>query len=55
VIECDTRFRTGQEGFADNYTPNRDMPPSDSSSEEEEEDDNVDLDVKNLSLKTTNE
>jgi pre-rRNA-processing protein TSR3 len=51
IIECDKRFRTGEESFNDDYRPNRDMPPSESSEEEEEED----LTVKNLSLKTTNE
>ncbi len=51
IIECDTRFRTGKEIFNNNYTPNRDMPPSESSEEEEEED----LHVENLSLKSTNE
>jgi pre-rRNA-processing protein TSR3 len=50
IIECDTRYRTGQESFADSYTPNRDMPPSESSEEEEEN-----LNIENLSLKTTNE
>ena len=53
VIDCDTRFRTGQVTFEDDYTPNRDMPPSESSSEEEEE--KEDLTVENLSLKTTTE
>jgi pre-rRNA-processing protein TSR3 len=50
ILECDNRFRTGQEGFNNDYTPNRDMPPSESSEEEEE-----DLPIENLSLKTTNE
>jgi len=48
MIECDTRFRTGQESFNNDYKPNRDMPPSESSEEE-------DLPVENLSLKSTNE
>ena len=52
VIECDQRFRTGQESFNESYTPNRDMPPSESSEEEEEE--KEDLTMENLSLKSTN-
>ncbi|CAF5146969.1 unnamed protein product, partial [Rotaria socialis] len=31
ILECDKRFRTGQDSFTDEYTPNRDMPPSESS------------------------
>jgi pre-rRNA-processing protein TSR3 len=49
VIECDKRFRTGEENFNNNYTTNRDMPPSESSEEEEE-----DLHVENLSLNNDN-
>ena len=51
VIDCDKRFRTGEASFNDDFTPNRDMPLSESSEEEEEED----LPVENLSLATTNE
>ena len=51
VIDCDNRFRSGEESFGDAYTPNRDMPPSESSEEEEEED----LTLENLSLKSTNQ
>ena len=53
VIECDKRFRSGEESFNNDYTPNRDMPPSESSEEEEEEEE--ELHVDKLSLKTTNE
>ncbi|CAF1547608.1 unnamed protein product [Adineta ricciae] len=52
VIECDRRFRTGEESFGDSYQPNRDMPPSESSEEEVDEEN---LHVENLSLKTTDE
>ncbi|CAF3299916.1 unnamed protein product [Rotaria socialis] len=48
ILECDKRFRTGQDSFTDEYTPNRDMPPSESSEDE-------DLPIENLSLKATNE
>lgn len=51
IIECDKRFRTGTDSLPNEYTPNRDMPPSESSEEEEEED----LPIENLSLKATNE
>jgi len=41
VIECDKRFRSGEDLLDDDgddeYRPNRDMPPSESSEEEEEE------------------
>ena len=46
MIECDTRFRTGQENFNNTYSPNHDMPPSESSDDE-------DLHVENLSLNVT--
>ena len=58
VIERDQRFRTGQDSFNDTYTPNRDMPPSESSEEEEEEEEEEkkeDLTMENLSLKSTNQ
>ena len=56
VIECDKRFRTGEESFGDSYQPNRDMPPSESSEEEEEDEEGEgNLHVENLSLKTTDE
>ncbi|CAF0990691.1 unnamed protein product [Rotaria sordida] len=48
VIECDKRFRTGQDSFTNDYTPNRDMPPSESSEDE-------DLHIENVSLNKTNE
>ncbi len=50
VIECETRFRSGQESFNDNYTPNRDMPPSESSEDDDNEEEN--LTIENLSLKS---
>ena len=55
ILECDKRFRSGEESFNDSYAPNRDMPPSESSEEEEEEEEEEDLTVENLSLKTTDE
>lgn len=38
IIECDKRFRSGEDLLLDDYQPNRDLPPSESSSEEDEED-----------------
>ncbi|CAF0714514.1 unnamed protein product [Adineta steineri] len=59
IIECDKRFRSGEESFIESYTPNRDMPPSESSEEDDdeggEEEEEKDLNIENLSLKTTNE
>lgn len=54
VIECDKRFRTGEEDFADDYRPNRDMPPSESSDDDnnEEDDDVVNLPVEKLSVQS---
>lgn len=37
ILDCDKRFRSGEDLELDEYTPNRDMPPSESESEEEEE------------------
>lgn len=53
LLECDKRFRSGEDNPVDDYMPNRDMPPSESSEDDDDDEEkNVDLHVENLSLKT---
>jgi pre-rRNA-processing protein TSR3 len=49
LLECDNRFRSGQDQSFDDDMPNRDMPPSESSSDEDSNDE-IDSEAKNLQL-----